>query len=174
VPVQYTCNVVTDYDAIALVLTLGGRTYPTGITAGVDDVFLGIPNQPPVCTAAAPSIASLWSPNHQYVPINVLGVTDPDGDTVTITVDGIFQDEPINGLGDGDTAPDGAGVGTSTAEVRAERAGGGNGRVYHIFFTADDGNGGECQGSVLVGVPKSQGKKGAPVDDGALFDSTIL
>ncbi len=101
-------------------------------------------------------------------------MTDPDGDPVTITVDAIYQDEPVNGLGDGDTAPDGAGVGTSTAQVRAERAGSGNGRVYHIDFTADDGNGGQCSGAVLVGVPKSQGKNGAPVDDGALFDSTIL
>ncbi len=149
-----------------------GRT-TIGFARGVDDIVLS-QNQPPVCTGATPSIATLWSPNHQYVPIDVLGVTDPDGDPVTITVDGISQDEPVNGLGDGDTAPDGAGVGTSTAQVRAERAGGGNGRVYHIDFTADDGNGGQCNGNVLVGVPKSQGKNGAPVDGGALFDSTTL
>jgi hypothetical protein len=65
-----------------------------------------------------------------------------------------------------------SGVGASTAEVRPERAGSGNGRVYHITFTADDGHGGTCSSEVLVGVPKSQGKKGGPVDDGPLFDST--
>ena len=51
---------------------------------------------------------------------------------------------------------------------------GGNGRVYRISFTADDGNGGSCTGEVLVSVPKSQGKKGAAVDDGPLFDSTVV
>ena len=78
----------------------------------------------------------------------------------------------MDAKGSGKTSPDGQGVGTSTAEVRAERVGGGNGRVYRISFTADDGNGGSCSGEVLVRVPKSQGKKASAVDDGALFDST--
>jgi hypothetical protein len=101
-------------------------------------------------------------------------VTDPEGDAIAITIDSIFQDEPVDAPGSGNTSPDGQGVGTSVAEVRAERVGSGNGRVYHIYFTVDDGHGGTCSGEVLVGVPKSQGKKGAPVDDGALYDSTIV
>jgi hypothetical protein len=130
------------------------------------------PNNPPDCSKASPSKTRLWPANHKFVKVNVLGVTDPDGDPITIRIDSIFQDEPINGNGEGNTSPDGKGTGTSTAEVRAERQGSGNGRVYHIGFTADDGNGGTCSGEVLVGVPKSMGKKGAPVDDGALYDST--
>jgi hypothetical protein len=43
--------------------------------------------------------------------------------------------------------------------------------VYHISFTADDGHGGFCSDEVLVGVPHD--KKATPVDDGALFDSTV-
>ena len=64
-------------------------------------------------------------------------------------------------------------VGTSIAEVRAERDGLDNGRYYHIFFTADDGYSGACSEEVLVGVPISMGDDGTPVDDGALYDSTI-
>ncbi len=90
-----------------------------------------------------------------------------------ITIDSIFQDEPADSNGDGRFAPDGDGVGTSTAEVRAERAGVGNGRVYHIRFTAHDAYGGSCFGEVLVGVPKSRGRRGGSVDGGALFDSTV-
>jgi hypothetical protein len=131
------------------------------------------PNNPPDCSKVYPSKTSLWPPNHKFVKVNVLGVTDPDGDPITIRIDSIFQDEPVNGKGDGNTSPDGQGIGTSSAEVRAERQGSGNGRVYHIGFTADDGKGGTCSGVVLVGVPKSQGKKGGPVDDGALFNSTV-
>lgn len=129
-------------------------------------------NQPPNCDLAAPSVSELWPPNHQMTPVTISGVTDPDGDAIAISITSIFQDEPVNDAGDGDTAPDGAGIGTSTAEVRAERAGGGNGRFYHISFTADDGHGGSCAGAVQVSVPASQGKKGAAVDDGPLYDST--
>ena len=106
-----------------------------------------------------------------------MGVTDPDGDPVTITIDSIFQDEEVDTIGDGSFAPDGQGVGTDSAEVRAERVGTkkvpGNGRVYHIYFTADDGMGGACSGEVLVGVPHDQGKGLIPVDEGPLYDSTL-
>ncbi|HEU4389983.1 MAG TPA: hypothetical protein VFV34_19435, partial [Blastocatellia bacterium] len=80
------------------------------------------------------------------------------------------QDEPVDGTGDGNTCPDATGVGTSTAQVRAERSGNGNGRVYTDFFTATDGKGGSCQGSVQVGVPHNS--HGTAVDDGAVYDST--
>jgi hypothetical protein len=133
-----------------------------------------ISNQPPACDSAAASHGVLWPPNHQLVEIEVLGIPDPDGDPVTIGIDSIHQDEPVNGKGDGNTVGDGFGVGTDTATLRAERSGRGNGRVYHVGFTADDGHGGSCSGEVLVGVPKNQGKKGKPAkDDGALYDSTL-
>jgi len=131
-------------------------------------------NEPPDCSQAVPSIDIIWPPNHEHVSISILGVTDPDGDPIDITVDAISQDEPVDTVGDGKFVPDGEGIGTSTARIRAERSGSkkvlGNGRVYHIFFTADDGQGGSCWGEVTVGVPHDRGK--IPVDDGALYDST--
>jgi hypothetical protein len=82
----------------------------------------------------------------------------------------------VDSYGDGRFTPDGMGVDTSTAQVRAERAGTpkvpGNGRVYHIYFGADDGYGGVCTGEVQVAVPHDQNKP--VVDDGALYDSTLL
>lgn len=129
-------------------------------------------NGAPDCSTAVPSTDLLWPPNHKFVSIDVLGVTDPDGDGVTLSVDSIYQDEAVDAPGSGKTAPDGQGVGTASAQVRAERVGGGNGRVYHIGFTAEDGNGGSCSGEVLVSVPHK--KKSTAVDDGALFDSTVV
>ncbi len=129
-------------------------------------------NEAPDCSGAFASAGELWPPNHAYHDITVEGVTDPDGDTVTITITGIFQDESVNGTGDGNTCPDGTGVGTSTASVRAERSGQGDGRVYHISYVASDGQGGECEGTVTVCVPHSQGGGGGCVDQGPLFDST--
>jgi hypothetical protein len=99
------------------------------------------------------------------VPIQISGIPDPGGPAATITVTSIFQDEPVK------KGPDGTGVGTSIPSVRAQRDGGGDGRVYHIFFTAS-GNGGSCMGAVTVGVPHDQGPNGGPVDEGPLYDST--
>jgi len=125
------------------------------------------------CSGAVASPGLLWPPNHQLVPISVIDVIDPNNGTVTITITGVSQDEPVNGLGDGDTSPDATGVGTANAAVRSERAGNGDGRVYHITFSATSTSGSEsCTGEVTMGVPKSQGKKGGPVDGGALYDST--
>jgi hypothetical protein len=140
---------------------------------GLDNVVV---NRLPDCSNATPSVDTLWPVNHKFVPVNIMGVTDPDGDPVTITITSIFQDEPVNVEGSGSTEPDGQGVGTDTAEVRAERSGTkkvpGNGRVYHISFIAADGVGGFCDGTVTVCVPHDQ--SGDPcVDEGALYDSTV-
>jgi len=126
-------------------------------------------NRKPNCSAASTDQASLWSPDKTFRPVSVVGVTDPDsGDSVTITITGIFQDEPVG------NQPDGRITGLNTAELRAERDGNGNGRVYHIFFTATDGRGGLCSGDARIGVvPHDQGSSLDPIDGGPLYDSTI-
>lgn len=140
----------------------------------VDDVNVHtcqIEQAPPVCSGAVASPASLWPPNHNFRTINVAGVTDPNpGARINILITSIFQDEPVKGPDSGNTSPDGQGVGTSTAQVRAERVESGNGRVYHINFTASNQFGGACAGTVTVGVPAT--RQSAAVDDGALYDST--
>ena len=131
-------------------------------------------NRPPDCSTAYPSVSMLWPPNHKLVPVSVLGVTDPEGSPVTIAVTRITQDEPVNSLGDGDTSPDGAGLGTDTAWLRAERTGAvpHNGRVYRIHFTATDALGASCQGAVDVCVPHDKGERASCIDDGQFYDST--
>jgi len=101
-----------------------------------------------------------------------VGVTDPDGDSVAITITGVTQDEALNGVGQGHACPDATGVGTASASLRAEREGRGDGRVYHISFAADDGRGGRCTGTVTVCVPHDRGQGQRCGDQGPLFDST--
>ena len=64
------------------------------------------------------------------------------------------------------------GIGTATAQVRAERDGTGNGRVYHISFDAANQQGGLCSGKVRVAVPHNQGVDLGVIDGGPLYDST--
>ena len=152
-------------------------TDPSDITATCP-VTIEVLNNPPVCEGAVASMPNLWPPNHKMVDIGILNVTDPDGDLVTITITQITQDEPIDTFGDGSFVPDGGGLNTSTAQVRAERSGTkkvpGDGRVYEIHFTAEDGQGGQCaisDPSVTVCVPHDQGKKSECVDNGQFYDS---
>jgi hypothetical protein len=176
-PVVITYQVTVDASAHGILTNdVVHNTDNPGSMEASTSAEVDILNIPPVCTDATASLDSLWPPNHKFVPVEVLGVTDPNGDAITITIDSIFQDEPVDvpdDGGDGNTSPDGQGVGTSVAEVRGERDGEGNGRFYHIFFTADDGYGGTCSGEVLVSVAIGKSAAEEPVDEGALYDSTI-
>jgi len=140
----------------------------TGLCHAEDVTIVSSANSPPLCDAALANPAQLWPPNHALVGIAIDGVVDPDGDPVTIEVTQVSQDEPINGEGSGDTAPDAQ---LAPLAVRAERSGQGNGRVYTIAFEASDNRGGSCSGVVQVCVPHDQGHGAACVDDGARFDS---
>ena len=144
---------------------------PANNTASVTTTI----NLNPVCTAATTGLGDLWPPNHKYVAGRITGVSDADGDAVAIAITGIRQDEPVDAVGNGDghTSPD-ATIGSGGAfQVRAERAGGGDGRVYVIAFTASDGQGGSCSGTLSVGVPHDQGNGSTPVDSAPpSFDST--
>ena len=130
-------------------------------------------NIPPNCTHAYPPKKLLWPPNHKFHAITIQGVTDGDGDSIAIVVNSIMSDEKpatAKGAGGVSKVPDANGVGTNTANLRAERSGVGNGRVYHIYFTATDGHEGTCLGTVKVAVPKSKTK--IPIDDGPKYNAT--
>jgi hypothetical protein len=86
------------------------------------------------------------------VPIEILGVTDPDGGGVTIRITAITVNEP-------GASQDFGGIGENLASVRAKRGGGNKaGRTYAIAFDAIDLQGAVCSGQVLVTVPHDQGK----------------
>jgi hypothetical protein len=123
-------------------------------------------NNPPDCSAATASPATLWPADGRFVSVFIRGITDPEGSRVTIAMTSIFQDEGLTSPG----TPDATGLGTSTARLRATRLNGGNGRVYHVRFTATDPQGGACTGTVKVCVPPVQG--GTCIDGGARVDST--
>ncbi len=130
-------------------------------------------NHNPVCTAVTAGPA-LWPPNHKLVRIALSGATDPDGDTLTWSITGVTQDEPTNGLGDGDTPIDAVlGIGPNL-RLRAERSGLGDGRVYRIASTVTDGRSGSCTSVATVGVPHDQSPSSSPaIDSGGIYNSLV-
>ena len=158
---------------------------PWGGTATRSLTWTVSTNRPPLCVPATASPSLLWPPDHKFVPIAITGVSDPDGNPVTLAVTRIIQDERTSsgrdsdddhdrgddGRGSGNTAIDGIGAGSPQASVRAERDGTGDGRVYEIRFTATDSLGASCSGAVFVGVPHD--RHDTPVDSQVRYDSTV-
>lgn len=137
--------------------------------------YFGDPtNREPVCSGVTSSVSTIAVANHEMTLVTLAGASDPDGDVLTLTVTGVMQDEPIDGTGDGDTAPDAAfGPVSNQVYVRGERSGTGDGRVYRIAFTVTDANGGTCSGTTMgdgtvrVSVPRGK----TTIDSGALYNS---
>ncbi len=108
--------------------------------------------------AAAPNI--LWSPNHKMVQIAVSATaTDNCDSTPVCSITGVSSNEPVDGLGDGDTSPDWVITGDLAVDLRAERSGTGDGRVYTLTVTCTDACGNSSVGNTTVAVPNNQKKK---------------
>lgn len=165
---------VQDDYTFSLVVTDDYTFNPKSSVAGTVTIHVLNSNAPPQCHLAQPSVARIWPPNHTMTPVAITGISDSDAEfnNVTLDITRVTQDEPIDGLGDGDTSPDAVMQGTPADSVllRGERKGGGNGRVYRVGFSASDGWE-SCTGSVKVTVPHD--RKGADaVDSGQTVDST--
>ena len=130
-----------------------GNTATCSFTVTVNDV------EPPVIHDLIVTPPVLWPPNHNMKNVNVnYTSTDncPGPITCNITV---TSDEPENGTGDGDAAPDWELIDDHHIKLRAERAGNGNGRVYTVALTCTDQYGNSSSGTKTVLVPKNMSKK---------------
>ncbi|HEU4412784.1 MAG TPA: HYR domain-containing protein [Polyangiaceae bacterium] len=116
-------------------------------------------NRAPDCSGAFASPAYLLpSTGQMWVPVAIAGVSDPDGDEVTVAARGVWQDEPVGLLWcPGGTCADAT---LEPLAVRAERdtwtpiGPQPDGRVYHIEFRATDAQGAQCLGLVTVCVQR--------------------
>mgnify|MGYP005847448193 CR=1 FL=1 len=142
--------------------------YEISDTGGLTDTAT-VTLKPSLCFFAEispPQAALLWPPNGSLreVTVTVAGAE--------VTIVSVFQDEPVGKVQDAFI------IDHDTVQLRAKRLGQGNGRVYHIFFMADDGQGNVCASSVRVGVLHDQRQPFDPAlldaaDDGPLHDSTV-
>ncbi|MHC4792248.1 MAG: hypothetical protein ACYS8Y_12605, partial [Planctomycetota bacterium] len=143
-------------------------------------------NNPCGAWTLSETMPQLWPPNHKFHSITIsdvnhtVGINPYSGEVgivgvlIPVEIVSVMQDEQVINEGSGNTAPDAIIDETETAavvQVRAERDGSGNGRVYHIYFY---GEGNVDLHTLTIGVPNNQGKKTILVDDGPLYDSTAI
>jgi uncharacterized protein len=119
-----------------------------------DPVLIGF------CDAIAPTLEVnvtpnvLWPPNHQYVRVTAtVSLFDNFDPHPTLVLVSVTSNEPDNGLGDGDMPDDIVILDDFTFDLRAERSGLGNGRIYTITYQATDSCGNTSIASATVFVP---------------------
>lgn len=115
---------------------------------------------PPVIERLSASPNTLWPPNHRMVDVALTATVTDNCATVPICkILSVASNEPVNDLGDGDTAPDWMISGDLSVKLNAERSGKGNGRVYTLTTGCTDASGNSSSKAVTVTVSKDQGKK---------------
>jgi hypothetical protein len=163
-----------------------GNNFPVGsttVTYSVKDIYGNVSTGMQIVTivdATLPVInltgntITLWPPDHRYVTVKVVDLVasaidncDPTINLSKVVISQVTSDEPENiNAGDGNTlndmviAPD-----CKSVDLRAERDGSKNGRVYTIYFQVKDSAGNLQTVKARVNVPKSQGVNGSAIDD---------
>jgi hypothetical protein len=136
-----------------------GNSASTSLTINIDKTAPRIAIDKPVQLIADLSVhnCTLWPPNHKLVEVARLKANDALSglSPESLSVNGT-SNEPDDGLGDGDSAPDIVFNGDSV-QLRAERSGTGNGRVYTIMASATDQAGNSAMTTVTCTVPHDQG-----------------
>ncbi len=138
-----------------------GNAEPANTQAEATTTIVGDSSPPALTVSLSP--AGLWPPDHKLAPVQVtIQVSDDSDPNPRVELVSITSSEPDNGLGDGDTPDDiqDAVFGTDDRQfqLRAERSGNGNGRVYTVTYKATDASGNETTVSGEVRVPKSNGR----------------
>ncbi len=124
------------------------------------------------------AMQTMWPPNHKYRTFTtadlVASVTDNcDGNipVSSVVITKVTSDEIENGNGDGNTLHDIVIAGDcKSVQLRAEREGNSNGRVYTIFFSVTDAAGNTGTGTTTVVVPHNPGE--TAVDSGPHYTVT--
>jgi hypothetical protein len=142
--------------------TPGSQAYTIWDPATLDVIATGTTEivtdtTPPTIAGVSANPSSLWPPNHKMVAVKVSVSASDAGSAVTCKIASVSSNEPVDGLGDGDTAPDWQITGNLTVDLRAERSGNGRGRIYTIVVECVDAAQNRSTKPVNVTVPHDRG-----------------
>ncbi len=144
-----------------------------GNTSTGTQVVTVIDNTPPTITLNGQT-PSMWPPNHKYqtfaVTNFVTSVSDNCGNVSVgdVRIDHVTSDETENGNGDGNTVNDIViAADCKSVQLRSERQGGGDGRIYTIYFRLTDSHGNTTTVTAKVVVAHNPGE--TPIDSGVNY-----
>jgi hypothetical protein len=155
-------------ETLMSVLPLGLHSITLRITDGsglhaMEGTNVSVVDTTPPVISVGMAPDSLWPPDHRMVDITAHVIATDACGAPTVVLASVTSDEADDGLGDGDTADDiqGADLGAAdfAFQLRAERDGRSDGRVYTITYTASDASGNTAQGQSTVSVPHSRSRK---------------
>jgi hypothetical protein len=127
----------------------------SGVKQIVTDIVCG--TRPPEITSLRAIPNTLWPPNHKMASVSVtVSASDVCDPSPICRVSAINSNEPVNGLGDGDTQPDWKLIENLVVNLRAERSGKGNGRTYTLTIECTNTHKNTSQKTITVTVPKNQ------------------
>ncbi|OLE66806.1 MAG: hypothetical protein AUG09_05670 [Acidobacteria bacterium 13_1_20CM_2_68_7] len=115
---------------------------------------------PRIAVVTSPSV--LWPPNHRMMDVSASVAASDACGTTAVSLVSVNSTEPDDspGTGDGNTVNDiqgpVPGSGGFNFALRAERDGGGGGRVYQVTYSAVDGSGNRSIATSFVFVPHDE------------------
>jgi hypothetical protein len=120
----------------------------------------------------------LWPPNHKYEQVDARDYVDSvhdvchgDIDVDRVRFERVASDEDENGRGDGNTFDDIVLVDDCRAvDLRSERSGRENGRVYDARIVASDDSDNEGEASVEIAYVPHNRSRDSAVDDGTAYE----
>jgi hypothetical protein len=172
-PTGAGCGTVTCDHPSGTFFDVGTTTVTCTSSAGPTCSFTVTVNDDEAPVITTIGSATLWPPNHKYVTFNVSNLVTSVSDNCDssigvgdVTITNVTSDEPENTAGDGNTLNDIVIAGNcQSVQLRSERIGNGNGRVYTITVQVTDSNGNTSSATIKVKVPQSQNGSAA-IDDG--------
>jgi uncharacterized repeat protein (TIGR01451 family) len=148
------CSVADD-TMISNTATVSSSTFDPNLNNNSATATTTASNPPPTITGASANPSVLWPPNHRMVNVTVsYAVTDncplpPNSCTLDVT-----SNESI-----GHTSPDWIVLDAHHVQLRAEREGNGNGRIYTITVSYPDSGGSSSSQNMEVRVPHDRGRR---------------
>lgn len=178
----FTASAADNCSAGAATCPLSGTTLPPGNTTvtcsatdgsgntGSCSFTVTVRDSRPPSTGGSRGL-TLWPPDHQLRRVSLSecaqdAADDCDG-AIPLDAHGqitsVTSDEPADSTGDGHTSEDVVIAGPAAVDLRAERQGTSDGRVYTIHYTVTDSSGSSTASSCTVSVPHDE--SGAPAVD---------
>lgn len=141
------------------------------------DVYI-FDTEPPLISGLSDYFEPLWPPNHRMVPVTI-DYTTSDLCGMTFCELYVYSNEPEDGLGNGDRAPDWEITDEHNVLLRAERSGSGTGREYHILILCRDEAWNYSVEEVVICVPhdrrklKDSGNISGSSEESTAFDVSV-